>query len=131
MQQVLFVGFGGAFGAVSRYLINMLIEKLITTQFPLGVLFVNVLGSFLISILFFIGEDSYVPEHLKTMLSVGFIGAFTTFSTYSLQSFELFRMGNIKLGILNLALNNGLCILFTLLGMMCALFIKMQYNRLM
>lgn len=121
MVQLFYIAFGGSIGASARYLSIKVIEKLIHSNFPLGVLLVNVLGSFMISYIFFLYEEYFLPNNIKSMISVGFLGAFTTFSTYSMETFVMFKNGSIKMGIANIILNNGLCLGVTLLGLYCAL----------
>lgn len=125
---MLYIGIGGAMGAITRYLFTMFVDRIITTPFPVGILLINAIGSFFISLLFFLGEEWY-PPHIKIALSVGFLGAFTTFSTYSLQSFEMFRRGQWIQGSINIILNNGVSLLFVLLGMFSAMLIYMSVKK--
>ena len=127
-MNIFYIGIGGAMGAITRYLFTMFIDKIIMTPFPIGILLINAIGSFFVSLLFFLGEAWY-PPHIKIAISVGFLGAFTTFSTYSLQSFEMFRRGQWIQGSINIILNNGVALLFVLLGMLCAMLISMSVKK--
>lgn len=94
----LLVAIGGFFGAVSRYGVNLLVMKKINSIFPFGTLIVNLLGSFLLGLI--LGGKS---THMVTLLfGTGFLGAFTTFSTYKLESLQLGK--NKRWGILFLYL---------------------------
>lgn len=106
MHQLVFIAIGGSAGAVSRYLVSKGINMLSTDIFPYGTLAVNIVGAFLIGFLFSIFNDVVIPVHYKSMITVGFLGAFTTFSTYSLESVNLLMSGEYKTAVLNILLNN-------------------------
>ena len=95
MKYLLFIALGGASGAVSRYLLANWIHSLWEGKFPVGTLVVNVLGSFVIGILYvLIVERQVVHADWRGVLMVGFLGAFTTFSTFSLETIALFEAGH-------------------------------------
>lgn len=86
------VAIGGACGAVARYLISVSPLANLFEKFPFPTFFINVVGSFLIGFLFvFTSEKFAAHENLRLAVSAGFIGAFTTFSTFELEIFELVR----------------------------------------
>ena len=86
------VAVGGAFGATARYLINLSPLASAFGKFPLHTFLINVSGSFLIGFLLVIFTEKYAAnEVLRVALTVGFLGAFTTFSTFELEIFELIR----------------------------------------
>ena len=90
--KILSVAAGGAFGAASRYLINILPLANLFDEFPFPTFLINVVGSFFIGFLFIIFTDKFAAnENLRLALTVGFLGAFTTFSTFELEIFELVR----------------------------------------
>lgn len=100
------VAVGGAFGAVARHLIN--ISPLANTagKFPLPTFVINVVGSFLIGLLFVIfGERMEVSENVRLAIFVGFLGAFTTFSTFEMEIFALARDRLTMMAILYLVLS--------------------------
>lgn len=86
---------GGGLGAVSRFLLGDTVNKYITHSFPLGTLSVNVLGSFIIGYLLTMGEGKEIAfTHWRSLLVVGFLGGFTTFSAFSWETLVLVREGN-------------------------------------
>ncbi len=86
------VAIGGAFGAVARYLINISPLAGIFDKFPFPTFLINITGSFLIGFLIIIFADRFVvSENLRLALIVGFLGAFTTFSAFEFELFELTR----------------------------------------
>ncbi len=90
------VALGGAFGAVSRYGVNVGATHFFGHGFPWGTVIVNVVGSFLMGIVIakFAQADHLSPE-MKSMIVTGFLGAFTTFSTFSLDFVTLWQRGEI------------------------------------
>ncbi|AEF84905.1 putative CrcB protein [Treponema primitia ZAS-2] len=116
-MQYLSVLAGGAMGALLRYLSTQGISGLIKTPFPAGTLLVNMIGSLVIGFLFGVFETRAVPAGLRLFLITGFLGGYTTFSSYSLETVRLFLAGNISAAFINLALNNLLCLGFTFLGL--------------
>ena len=87
---------GGGFGALSRYLIIDQINKLGTNLFPYGTMLVNVLGAFLIGIIYYLLMSKIIiNEQLKVYITIGFLGGFTTFSSFNLDFFKLIESGNI------------------------------------
>lgn len=123
MKHLLFIALGGSLGATFRYLISKNIQSVFNTTLPIGTLFVNAGGSFLIGFVFYFFDYVIISRDIKSFLTIGFLGAFTTFSTYSLETINLFRDGEIKLGITNLVLNNILCLVMVIIGIITSRFI--------
>ena len=111
------VGLGAAFGAWLRWLITYFLST-IDPSLPHGTLVVNLIGGLVIGISFAAIQSTsiYVSEEIKLILNVGFLGAFTTFSTYSVELLNLFLKGEVALGILFAVLNVIGALLFCFIG---------------
>jgi CrcB protein len=119
MSEIIAIAVGGALGALSRFWATNLAELLFGTDFPYGILFVNIAGSFAIGIVFILlVERSLLPNILGAGLMVGFLGAFTTFSTFSLQALGLMESGRLFAAALYIAGSVIICILAAALGML-------------
>lgn len=95
MKYLLFIAVGGATGAVSRHLLATWVHSLWEGKLPLGTLLVNMLGSFVIGIVYvMLVERELIHADWRSVLMVGFLGAFTTFSTFSLETISLFEAGH-------------------------------------
>jgi CrcB protein len=116
-MNLLFVALGGSAGAIARYCLGTFINSNVNAQFPYGTLFVNVTGSFVIGFLFAMFERLSLPNELKLLLITGFLGAYTTFSSYSLETVRLAMEGKMSVALVNFLLNNGLCLACTVAGM--------------
>jgi len=105
VSKILAIGTGGFIGAVGRYWISSLVQRL-GDRFPYGTLSVNLLGSFVIGLLatLFL-EKMIVSQELRLFLLVGLLGAFTTYSTFSLETFNLMRSGEWMFAGLNILAN--------------------------
>jgi fluoride exporter len=111
---------GGALGTFFRYLVSGLPYKYTDTIFPWGTLLVNVLGAFLIGLIWGIFEERGISPLVRTFIFIGFLGGFTTFSTFALETMNLFKEGAIKLAFLNIVANNLLCIVLVFGGFFLA-----------
>ncbi len=98
MKELVVVAVGGALGAVSRYVVYVLAGLLLGTGFPYGTLIVNIVGSFVMGVLVEGMALAWtVPEEARLFLTVGILGAFTTFSTFSLDVAVLYERGRFDL----------------------------------
>lgn len=105
------IGMGGAAGAVCRFHLNDLIMSGLMINFPVGILCINVLGALLMGLLQ--GGMKRTGKAFPLgygFLGTGFLGGFTTFSTFSLDTLNLYHTGSIAAVILNIVLNTTLCI---------------------
>ncbi|MDR2796792.1 MAG: fluoride efflux transporter CrcB [Treponema sp.] len=107
---------GGGLGAAARYGSTQLVNTLWVQPFPLGTFCVNALGSFMIGFLFQIFESSRIPGELRLFLITGFLGGYTTFSSYALESIRLFSEGQVKQALLNIIVNNLAALVLAGLG---------------
>jgi len=105
-QTILAIGSGGFLGAISRVYLNGLINQHLPHSLPFGTLGVNLLGSFLIGVLFaYFSYSSFIGIHAKSFLTTGFLGALTTYSTFAMETVFLINGGQILFAALNIALN--------------------------
>ena len=119
--QLLSVAIGGASGAVMRWLMASGIQRMAGGAFPWGTFAVNAIGSSLLGfLLFWLIERSSVSELVRLALTVGFLGAFTTFSTYSLESIRLLQEGALALALGNVLGQVVVCLTLTWLGIQLA-----------
>jgi CrcB protein len=116
-MKYLYVIIGGGLGALLRYISTEIITKINCINFPFGTLFVNIFGSFLIGLFYKLFENDIIPQEYRILIITGFLGGYTTFSTYSMETAQNIINGNINIGIINLLANNILCILFVVLGL--------------
>lgn len=100
------VAIGGSMGAVARYLINISPLAKVFGKFPLPTFLINISGSFMIGFLMIVFADKYVVnENVRMAVIVGFLGAFTTFSTFEMEIFGMVRDREIVTGFLYLFLS--------------------------
>lgn len=120
-MKLLIVMSGGAIGAALRYLSTAGFTRWLGKDFPYGTLFVNVSGAFLMGILsgWFLSKGSGNDEW-RLLLLTGVLGAFTTFSAFSIETMLLFDQGAVVRGLLNIMLNVVLCLLAVWVGMSLA-----------
>ena len=112
MKYLLFIAFGGAFGAVSRYLLTRWVASLGEGTLPLGTLLVNMLGSFAIGIFFvLLVERQVLHPDWHGVIIVGFLGAFTTFSAFSLETVGLLEAGQYVYAVAYMLGSAILCVL--------------------
>ncbi len=112
------IGFGGALGACSRYFLAQLALQVFGKGFPFGTLLVNIIGSLLLGMIYSVVEQGVVAIQLwRSLMMVGFLGALTTFSTFSLDTLLLIQQGEWLKGGLNVSLNVTCCLLAAWLGM--------------
>lgn len=116
MKHLLFIAVGSSFGAISRYTLSKWISGSLNSVFPWGTLVVNITGSFFIGFLFELFDKTIIHSDYKSFLTIGFLGAYTTFSTYTLESINLIRDGNFYPGLYNIILSNILGIIFVIAG---------------
>jgi CrcB protein len=118
MQQLLAIAAGGAFGSVLRYLVSTGVYAIAGRGFPYGTLTVNVAGSLLMGLFYVLLIDRASADSFWRMaLLVGFLGAFTTFSTFSIETLNLMQGGEFARAFVNILLSVALCIAATWTGM--------------
>lgn len=121
LTKVLFVALGGAVGAVARYLLNISPLSNLSQSFPFATFFINVSGSFLIGFLLILFTEKFaVNENLRLAAIVGFLGAYTTFSTLEFETFALLRDKQIVAAILYVSTSFTLGLIGVLTGVWLA-----------
>jgi len=117
-MKLFWIGAGGAFGSVARFLLDGWVQRLVPGSFPLGILVVNALGSFAIGFSMTLLEArGLLDSTLRLGLVAGVLGGFTTYSSFNYQTLELLRARDWTGGALNLAGTVGLCLVAGLAGL--------------
>lgn len=117
MQKVLLIGLAGLAGTLFRYWLSGLVARQYGETFPWGTLVVNVVGCFLAGALYYLLEERFlVSPTLRSVVLIGLLGGFTTFSSFGLQTFTLLRDGEFALATLNVTLSNFLGLLMVWIG---------------
>ncbi|MEP5764713.1 MAG: fluoride efflux transporter CrcB [Halieaceae bacterium] len=118
MKHILFIALGGAGGALARHWMSTLVHASTRSHFPWGTLSVNLIGSFCIGIAYvMIIERGMVHPDWRSVTMVGFLGAFTTFSTFSLEALALIENGQAGLGLAYVGLSVAVCLFAVWLAM--------------
>jgi CrcB protein len=121
MQKLLLIGLAGLAGTLLRYGLSGWTARQFGENFPAGTLVVNLIGCFLAGLLFHLMFERYVSsETLRAVVLVGFLGGFTTFSSFGLQTFALMRGGEPGFAVLNIVVSNVGGVLMVWLGYMLA-----------
>lgn len=121
MTQILWISIGAVLGANARYFISQWIDGKFGLDFPYGTLVVNASGSLLLGFLAAIStNDLNLSPQLRMLLMVGFLGSYTTFSTFAVESVSFWQQERAWAGLVNIFANNSIALLFAVLGMLLA-----------
>ncbi len=121
MSKLIVVALGGAIGAVARYWLGGLINSRLPMQFPLGTFIINVTGSFIIGFfLTLVSQRITVHPNWRLLIAVGFVGAYTTFSTFEFETLKLIEEGSVVSAALNVILSFVLGFIAVWLGVTAA-----------
>ena len=117
MNKILFIGVAGLLGTLGRYWLSGWADERWGASFPIGTLIVNLVGCLLIGFLFHATEEKYLVDPvLRSAVLVGFLGGFTTFSSFGVQTFNLLRDGEIFLAGVNVLVSNVAGLLLVWIG---------------
>jgi CrcB protein len=115
-QSWLWVALGGAMGASSRYGVSLLMSRWLGSSFPWGTFSVNMLGSLVMGAVFALFSAKWMTTPAHTLIAVGFLGSFTTFSSFALDQMKLLQEGHNTAWIFNLLVQNCLGLFLVWLG---------------
>ena len=122
-MKILYIAFGGAIGSIARFLVSNAAHRFTNVSaFPLGTLTVNAVGSFLIGFLWSLDAANYISPGQRVFIFIGLLGGFTTFSSFSLETMNLIRSGEIAYSMFNILLSNIVCITLAFAGLFTARF---------
>jgi CrcB protein len=123
MSKIFLLASGGAIGTVLRYSLSGFTYRFVNGVFPWGTLLVNLAGSFVIGLLWGLFELDNFSTNVRHFIFIGILGGFTTFSTFTLESLNLFRDGEIKLALSNILASNIFGLLLVLAGFIVSKYI--------
>lgn len=114
------IALGGALGAVSRFLFASGVMRLTGSGLPLGILAANVLGSFLMGVAVTVFSEHFEDVRLAPLVMTGFLGGFTTFSAFSLDTVQLIEQGRLAAAAFYIGGSVGLSVIALMLGLSMA-----------
>lgn len=116
MLKLLAVMTGGSIGAASRYILFLLVQRLAGASFPVGTLAANLMGSFLIGLFWSMFEGTHLTNEWRLFIFTGFLGGFTTFSTFARETTQLFKVGEWETALFYAGLSNILGVALVMAG---------------
>ena len=117
MEKVLSVAIGGAAGALARYGTVVVYQRYAPTTFPLAILTVNVIGSLLFGLIWAYAEDrEWISENMRLLVLTGFLGSFTTFSTFAFDEAMFIRSSSWAIFVANLLISNAAALTAVFVG---------------
>jgi len=121
MTSILLVFLGGGIGAVARYGLQGTVYRALGDGFPYGTIVVNIMGCFCIGLLMVVMDERFlVNPSIRIFLTIGVLGGFTTFSSFSYETFALMRDGQFLFGAVNVVLSILMCLAATFVGTVIA-----------
>lgn len=118
METIMLIGIGGFIGANARYWLSLWTAETLGTRFPWGTLIINVSGSFILAVFVaYAFNHVALDPRIRLFLAVGFCGAYTTFSTYAVDSVALIQAGDWMAGLGNILVTNLTCIASVVVGL--------------
>lgn len=117
-RYLIYVIIGSSLGGAARYLSQEFVQKNFPSFLPLGTLSVNVLGSFIIGIIYALAEKSRISAEVRILIATGFCGGFTTFSSFSFENVKLLQDGEFFNTALYVVLSLVICFVAVYLGIL-------------
>ena len=112
MQKLFLIGLAGFVGTLGRFALSGYVARRFGETFPTGTLVVNVVGCFFAGFVFYLAQERFmVGDTARTVILIGLLGGFTTFSSFSLQTLNLMRDGELALATVNVLASNLFCLL--------------------
>ena len=119
MQNLIYIFIGGGIGSVFRYLVQGIVFRIVPSSFPYGTLTVNIVGSFLIGFFVTFFEEKFlISSSLRLFLTIGILGGFTTFSSFSFETITLLKNGEVLNASMNIVISVSSCLIVTYGGML-------------
>ncbi len=118
--KILLIAFGGAIGTTLRYFVSGIDYKISGGVFPVSTFIVNVTGSLVIGFLWGLFEGSALSSAVRMFLFIGILGGYTTFSTFSLETFNLLRDGEVKIAMASVLATNVVSVILVYAGFFAA-----------
>jgi len=122
MVRLLYIAIGGAVGAVFRYLVSGWTHRVFDDGFPWGTLSVNLIGSLVIGLLWGVSEMITISNNIRLLVFLGILGSFTTFSTFSLENYNMLRDGEYWFVTVNIAATVFFGLMLVFLGLFLSRF---------
>ncbi|MFP4070568.1 MAG: fluoride efflux transporter CrcB [Desulfovibrionales bacterium] len=121
LTTLVWIMFAGGFGALSRYLLAGLVHRFWATSFPVGTFVVNMVGCLLFGLIWTLAEERFLLDsQTRIIVFTGFLGAFTTFSTFIFESGSLLRYDQFVFAMINIVGQNVIGLVFLLVGIALA-----------
>jgi len=127
--RLLYVVIGGGLGALLRYLLSAVIQKQSASLFPYGTLIVNLTGALFIGFLWELFQNITVSTNIRVFIFMGILGGLTTFSTFSLETFNLLKDNQYLTALVNVIVNNVFCIILVFAGSFTARFLLKLFGK--
>ena len=116
-MRLIWIGVASLFGGVTRYLVEGWVSSATRTSFPWGTFAVNATGSFLLGFIFTVLTERFLPHSdFRVAVTIGFVGSYTTFSTFAFETFRLAEDGAVALATLNIAASIAVGVIAVWLG---------------